>query len=141
MKFSRSLAASAVGLMGLATASLPSLASADLFDYQYCVQYSSPTYGDCRSQGYVPHQYPYVYPAGSTQNGAYYGGGYSTQYQQPSYYYPQQYYYPQTYYYPTYYYPDTYYYGNAMVGAAATVGFYAGGMYDDPGYYGGYGYY
>lgn len=151
MQLSRSFAAGAVGLFSLVAMSFPALASADLFDYQYCVNYGYPNSGDCQSQGYSYHTQPYIYPAGSTQNGAYLGGynqqqyypqqnyGYGyQQYQQPSYYYPQQQYPQQQYSYSNYNYPQTYYqpsyYSYVVPNVQLYNGYYAGG-YGMGGYY------
>src|SRR3989338_2385002 len=103
MSLSNSCAAPAAGLLAFLAASVPSLASANIWDYTYCMDYGYPNLGDCQSMGYgggygysgYDYGYSYYQPQ---QNYSYYQQP-SYSYQQPTYYQPKQYH-PDYYYYP-----------------------------------------
>jgi len=134
---SNSCAAAAVGLLALLAVSVPAFASANIWDYTYCMDYGYPNLGDCQSMGYgggygyggYDYGYDYYYPQ---QNYSYYQQpSYSyhqpTYYQQPTYYYPQQqYYHPNYYQQPSYSY--SYDYGAPIVMVNSGV-YYGGYVY------------
>lgn len=106
-----------MGVVALAAAGMPLLASAGVWDRPYCVNYGYPNMGDCQSQGYGHNGgYSYTYPA-----------YYDYYYPEPIYSYQPQYYNP-TYYYPQYYPQPSYSYTN--YGAPIVM--------VNSGYYGGY---
>jgi len=130
MSLSNSLAAAAVGLLALLAASVPALASANIWNYTYCMDYGYPNLGDCQSMGYgggygyggYDYGYSYYQPQ---QNYSYYQQP-SYSYHQPSYYQPKQYR-PDYYYYPQPIYPSYNNYGAPIV--MVNSGVYYGGGY------------